>query len=84
MCHAREPLWDGLAEAPGGLFLETKNDIAANAKQIYINAGISNYMPPNNISYMEPNERKLIVEWFESYYWTSLSNGFINSEFKHL
>ena len=68
MCHAREPLWDGLAEAPGGLFLETKHDIARNAKQIYVNAGISNYMPPNNISYMEPSERNLIVEWFENYY----------------
>ena len=38
MCHAREPLWDGLAEAPGGLFLETRHDIARNAKEIYINA----------------------------------------------
>ena len=28
MCHAREPLWDGMIEAPGGLLLETKNDIA--------------------------------------------------------
>ena len=68
MCHAREPLWDGMVEAPGGLLLETKNDIARNAKQIYINAGISNYMPPNNISYMEPEERQLIVDWFEDYY----------------
>ena len=68
MCHAREPLWDGMIEAPGGLLLETKNDIARNAKQIYINAGISNYMPPNNISYMEPEERQLIVDWFEDYY----------------
>ena len=68
MCHAREPLWDGLAQAPGGLFLENNYDIARNAKSIYINAGISNYMPPNNISYLEPDERKLIVEWFENYY----------------
>ena len=68
MCHAREPLWDGLVEAPGGILLETEHDIAINAKQIYVNAGISNYMPPNNISYMEPSERKLIVEWFETYY----------------
>ena len=68
MCHAREPLWEGIAEAPGGVFLENNSDIAKNAKAIYINSGISNYMPPNNISYMEPGERKLIIEWFENYY----------------
>ena len=68
MCHAREPLWEGIAEAPGGVFLENNYDIVKNAKAIYINSGISNYMPPNNISYMEPGERKLIIEWFENYY----------------
>ena len=68
MCHAREPLWDNMVTAPGNLFLETEYDIARNAKAIYFNAGISNYMPPNNISYMEDTERKLIVEWFETYY----------------
>ncbi len=68
MCHAREPLWDNMTAAPGNLYLETKYDIARNAKAIYFTAGISHYMPPNNISYMEDTERKLIVEWFEKYH----------------
>ncbi len=68
MCHAREPLWDNMTAAPGNLYLETKYDIARNAKAIYFTAGISTYMPPNNISYMEDTERKLIVEWFEKYH----------------
>jgi uncharacterized membrane protein len=68
MCHAKEPLWDGLASAPGGLILETDYDVAINAKKIYMYAGIRNYMPPNNISYMEPDERQLIIDWFEEYY----------------
>ena len=67
MCHAREPLWDNMVTAPGNLFLETHNDIARNAKAIYFSAGISNYMPPNNISYMEDSERNLIIEWFQQH-----------------
>ena len=67
MCHAREPLWDGFAMAPGGLILETDKEIAMNAKAIYLYSGKSNYMPPNNISYMEPEERKLIVLWHNSF-----------------
>ena len=68
MCHAREPLWDGFAQAPGGVLLETDKDIASQAKLIYISAGISNYMPPNNISYMEFEERNTIKNWFEDVY----------------
>ena len=65
MCHAAEPLWDGFISPPGGVVLETDHDIVKNAKAIYLYSGIDNYMPPNNISYMEPEERKLIVKWFE-------------------
>ena len=68
MCHAREPLWDGFSKAPGGLLLETDYDIATQAKSIYFSAAISRYMPPNNISYMEPEERINIKNWFEDVY----------------
>ena len=66
MCHANEPLWDGFFSPPGGIVLETHHDIVLNAKAIYLNSVMSNYMPPNNISYMEPSERDLLREWFES------------------
>ena len=68
MCHAREPLWDGFAKAPGGVVLETDFDIASQAKQIYVSAAVSRYMPPNNISYMEVEERINIKNWFEDIY----------------
>ncbi len=29
MCHAREPVWDGIRTAPKGVLLETPADIAA-------------------------------------------------------
>lgn len=66
MCHAAEPLWDGIAVAPKGVLLETPMQIAAEAKAIYIQSGVSNAMPPANVAYMEPEERALIRDWFEA------------------
>jgi uncharacterized membrane protein len=66
MCHAAEPLWDGIAVAPKGVLLETPMQIAAEAKAIYIQSGISHAMPPANVAYMEPEERALIRDWFEA------------------
>ncbi|CUH70123.1 putative membrane protein [Thalassovita autumnalis] len=64
MCHAREPYYDGIARAPKGVLLETEADVAAAASQIYLQAGVSHAMPPANVTYMEPEERKLIIQWF--------------------
>jgi len=66
MCHARQPLWDGMAAAPKGVVLETPLEIASMARQIYLQSAVSHAMPPANISYMEPQERALIRLWFES------------------
>lgn len=66
MCHAREPGYDGIHAAPRGILLETPNDIARAAQQIYIQAGVTNAMPPANVSYMEPEERAAIVAWFRA------------------
>ncbi|MBM3613492.1 MAG: urate hydroxylase PuuD, partial [Alphaproteobacteria bacterium] len=35
MCHAVEPVWDGLNRAPKGVVLETDADIARHAREIY-------------------------------------------------
>jgi uncharacterized membrane protein len=66
MCHAAEPLWDGIAVAPKGVLLETPMQIAAEAKAIYLQSGVSHAMPPANVAYMEPEERALIRDWFEA------------------
>lgn len=66
MCHAREPGYDGIHAAPRGILLETTNDIARAAQQIYIQAGVTNAMPPANVSYMEPEERAAIVAWIRA------------------
>jgi len=66
MCHTREPGWDGIHRAPKNVLLETRPEIAAAARQIYIQAGVSHAMPPANISWMEPEERAKIVAWYRA------------------
>jgi uncharacterized membrane protein len=64
MCHAREPVWEGIIAPPKGVVLESDADIAAHATQIYLQAGRSHAMPPANITGIEPGERRQIVEWY--------------------
>jgi uncharacterized membrane protein len=64
MCHARAPSWPGIHRAPKNILLETPADIARAARQIYIQAGVTDAMPPANVSYMEADERRQIVAWY--------------------
>ena len=65
MCHATEPLWDGIIVAPKNVYLETSADILAQAKAIYLHSAVSHAMPPANITYMEVGERALIRRWYQ-------------------
>jgi uncharacterized membrane protein len=66
MCHAAEVFWPGLHRAPKGVVLETEAQIAAHAREIYLQAGRSHAMPPGNVTGMEPEERRRIIEWFRN------------------
>ncbi len=66
MCHAAEPFWDGILWAPKGVRLETPEQIASEARRIYEHSGLTNAMPPANVSLMKPEERDQIVAWFKS------------------
>ncbi|WP_300549639.1 urate hydroxylase PuuD [Roseovarius sp.] len=66
MCHAREPFYDGIRRAPRNVLLETPNDIARAARQIYLQAGVSVAMPPANVSFIEEAERKAIIRWYRN------------------
>ena len=63
MCHAREPVWDGMRWAPKGVYLETRGDVAQHASQIYLQAGISHAMPPPNAIQMDNDARNTIIAW---------------------
>ncbi|MDX5332240.1 MAG: urate hydroxylase PuuD [Caulobacteraceae bacterium] len=64
MCHAREPVWDGIHHAPKGVILETPADIARAAREIYVQAGLTGAMPPANLTHMTVEERRAIIAWF--------------------
>lgn len=66
MCHAAEPVWEGLHWPPKGVRLETTYQIVRQAREIYLQAGVSHAMPPANLSYMEAEERALIVAWYRA------------------
>jgi uncharacterized membrane protein len=66
MCHAAEPVYEGVSFTPKSVRLETDAEIAAHAREIYIQAGRSHAMPPGNVTAISPEERKLLVAWYES------------------
>ncbi len=66
MCHAREPFYEGIYHAPKGVFLETPGDIARAAREIYLQAGVTDAMPPANVSFMEEAERDAIIRWYRA------------------
>jgi uncharacterized membrane protein len=66
MCHAAETSYEGVPRAPKGVRLESDMEIAAHAREIYIQAGRSHAMPPANVTAITADERALLVAWFES------------------
>ncbi len=66
MCHAREPVWDGINVAPKGVHLETAADVARHAQDIYLQAGVSHAMPPPNAVQMLPEYRAEIIAWYRA------------------
>ncbi|MDO9710430.1 urate hydroxylase PuuD [Paracraurococcus lichenis] len=63
MCHAAEPVWAGIPIAPKGVRLDTPEHIAREAAAIRTQAVLSHAMPPNNITGLEPAERRVLAAW---------------------
>ena len=64
MCHGADPSWDGILWAPKGVMLENPVQIANQAREVYLQAGITHAMPPPSASYISDEDRALIVRWF--------------------
>ena len=65
MCHAAEPSYEGIYQAPKGVMLDSDAGIAEHGREIYLQAGRSHAMPPANVTAITPEERALLVAWFE-------------------
>ncbi len=63
MCHARSPVWAGLASPPKGILLETPDQIVRAAHEIKVQSVMTRSMPPNNITHMTDAERQTLSVW---------------------
>jgi uncharacterized membrane protein len=63
MCHAGEPVWDGILHAPKGVRLDTPEEIARHADAIRVQAVLTHAMPPNNLTEMTLDERRAVATW---------------------
>jgi uncharacterized membrane protein len=66
MCHGAEPVWTGIAAAPGGVMLDTPERIRQHARLINIYAVRSDAMPPGNLTEMTLQERQIVGAWIEA------------------
>ncbi len=65
MCHAEEPVWDGVVIAPKDIRLETSEQITRYASLIYEQAARSSAMPPGNLTGLEATDRAVLATWYE-------------------
>jgi uncharacterized membrane protein len=63
MCHAGEPVWAGIAAAPGGVRLDDAEQIMLHARLIGIYAVRSHAMPPGNITEISADDRRILEAW---------------------
>jgi uncharacterized membrane protein len=65
-CHSAAPTQAGFASAPGGVMLDTEDQVRQHAAKIYQRAVQAKDMPLANMTHMTDDERAMIGAWFES------------------
>ncbi len=63
MCHAAEPVFEGIQIAPKNVRFDTPEEIAREASAIRVQAVMGHAMPPNNITEITPEERAVLAAW---------------------
>ena len=66
MCHAAEPVWDGIIAAPKGVRLDDPDQIRRASRLIGRNAAWSSAMPPGNVTEITTDERAVLAAWLAS------------------
>jgi uncharacterized membrane protein len=57
MCHAAEPMWEGIVTAPHGVRLDTEEEIRRHARDIEVYAILTHTMPPDNVTEISDADR---------------------------
>jgi uncharacterized membrane protein len=63
MCHAAEPVWEGIQIAPKGVMLDNPASIALQKDAIRMHSVLTHAMPPNNLTGMTMDERRQVAVW---------------------
>jgi uncharacterized membrane protein len=63
MCHAAEPVWEGIVVPPKGVRLDTREMIRKHAPEIQRQATLTHAMPPGNVTEISPEERQILAAW---------------------
>ncbi|WP_029004751.1 urate hydroxylase PuuD [Azorhizobium doebereinerae] len=63
MCHAAEPVYEGIATAPRGILLDTPEAMERNKPLILMQAALTHAMPPGNVTEITPAERAALKAW---------------------
>jgi uncharacterized membrane protein len=64
VCHAEQPAYSGVAQAPKGIPLDTPERIRAHALQIHQQSVATRVMPPGNLTGLTDDERALLDRWY--------------------
>jgi uncharacterized membrane protein len=56
----------GVAVPPKGILLQTPDQIKRAMGEIRVQAVLTQAMPPNNVTQMTANERRVLAAWLES------------------
>ena len=65
-CHAASPTYTGFQAAPGGVSLETDQQILAEAVRIHQQTVVTRVMPISNLTGITEDERALIDRWYRA------------------
>jgi uncharacterized membrane protein len=63
VCHAEKPSFAGFSQPPGGLKLETPEQVKAAAQRIHQQTVVNRTMPIGNMTKMTEEERSLLGAW---------------------
>jgi uncharacterized membrane protein len=65
-CHSSQPTHPAFPAAPGGVVLDTDQQIMAEAQRIYQQTVVTRVMPISNLTGMSEEERVVIDNWYQS------------------
>jgi uncharacterized membrane protein len=66
MCHMSEPVYEGIKMPPKGVLLDSDHAILQQKEAIKLHSVVTHNMPPNNITELTKDERRVLAEWVKT------------------